>query len=281
MFGFLTKKDGDRAGTGFQAVSAPIGQRGICAYCGSIKSGSFVQCNNCGFQPIKADDLAQSILLNEGMLGQRFERAVLEMQRGRFIKFSDEKYSFLDEKIAEVKRALSLDSPSYKNRQLSEDNMRNAAQTIILHFNEIIDAHPAFFSNETVSIQKTFAILAFFLLDEAKKRAVDEGERAFMSMFYKNRMIFLVNFHSLHHKLGRSPLEFNQCYLELHEHLSTLVDFDEVAKYGLYEWMRIVGTAFVMNDNMAAIQSLEDSTCPDGIAPIASALISEPHGWPR
>jgi hypothetical protein len=45
-----------------------IGRRGICMLCGTIKSGSYVACNECGFQPLSDQDLSIALILNEASM---------------------------------------------------------------------------------------------------------------------------------------------------------------------------------------------------------------------
>jgi len=275
MFDLFKKKNKKIAAIDHPTVTARIGRRGICAFCGSIKSGSFVQCNACGFQPINHDDLAQSLLLNENTLRDGFDLAVLEMQRGKIIKFGEDRYKSADAEIDDVRRMLALDSPRFKTRQQSEDLMRTAAQLLALSFPEIVKTDSAFFGSRVVSKQKSFAISAFFFLYEIKKHAHDEHEKVFIHKFFRNRVVFFINFHAMHTALGRDALEFNQRFLEDFEHLSTIVDFNEVGKYGIEEWLRVVGTAFVMNDNVAAIQALAKTERRSGIAPIVCSLLGK------
>ena len=96
-----------------------IGRRGICMLCGMIKSGSYVACEECGFQPSSDQDLAIAVMLNEASV-RNFEQIANAIRSGQLPEFTDKDIQKFIGTAAEARRTTGLGGPQYYTRAKTE-----------------------------------------------------------------------------------------------------------------------------------------------------------------
>lgn len=111
------KPEGPIATSSFRA-----GRRGICALCGAIKSGSFVECQDCHFLPIGENDLVVAFALNEDILGSQFESFAFSVRSGEkpVLPQTDHDQILTQIRTSNLRKVLGFDQPIHVRRYHSE-----------------------------------------------------------------------------------------------------------------------------------------------------------------
>jgi len=87
--------------------------------CGMIKSGSYVACEECGFQPSSDQDLAIAVMLNEASV-RNFEQIANAIRSGQLPEFTDKDIQKFIGTAAEARRTTGLGGPQYYTRAKTE-----------------------------------------------------------------------------------------------------------------------------------------------------------------
>jgi hypothetical protein len=104
-----------------------IGRRGICMLCGTIKSGSYVACQECGFQPTSDEELAIAVMLNEASV-RNFEQIANAIRSGQLPEFTDKDIQKFIGTAAEARRTTGLGGPQYYTRAKTESLLTLSVQ---------------------------------------------------------------------------------------------------------------------------------------------------------
>ena len=106
-----------------------MGRRGVCIRCGELKSGSFVDCPLCGYEPVSEEDLAHSLALNEAEQGSNFEHLALSVKLGATPQLSAPDLLKIINVIRSenLERMLGRDSTHYLQQEKMENAVLSAA----------------------------------------------------------------------------------------------------------------------------------------------------------
>ncbi len=95
--------------------------------CGTIKSGSTVPCEECGFQPISDEEVAIALMLNEAG-ARNFSQIADTIKAGGQLQYKDEDIQKFLGAAAEARRMLGLQQDRYCTRAKTEDLLAFSAK---------------------------------------------------------------------------------------------------------------------------------------------------------
>lgn len=171
--------------------SPRIGRRGICIVCGSIKSGSFVPCEECGFQPNSEQDLTIATMLNEASV-RNFDQLALDIRSGHrpIIRPED-----VESRIAsgrEARRMLGPISSQVQSRIITEGMLQSATAFMLGGIDKTINM----ITPERISALSREAIVAIIGISTRNSliEIAPKSEKQFIrKIFAKRIMIECIN----------------------------------------------------------------------------------------
>jgi hypothetical protein len=165
-----------------------IGRRGICMLCGTIKSGSYVACEECGFQPISNEELTIAVMLNEASV-RNFEQIANAIRSGQLPEFTDKDIQKFIGTAAEARRTTGPGGPQYFTRAKTESlltlSVQVAAQGMSNTIAKIVPGELIELSKE-----RMLAVLGGMIKSELIRRA-PVSERDFIKRFFGKRLVLM------------------------------------------------------------------------------------------
>jgi len=168
------------------STSPRIGRRGICMVCGSIKSGSYVPCEECGFQPITDEDLAISLMLNEANVAN-LDQIALGLKSGRRSAFERGDIEKFITSSSDARRMLGLKGDRYDTRMRTESLLSYSVEVAVSMVSEVI-AQVKLGDLPTLSRERILAVLGIMLRAELIGRA-PRSEKTFIRRFFGKRLV--------------------------------------------------------------------------------------------
>jgi len=166
-----------------------IGRRGICMLCGTIKSGSYVACEECGFQPISDEELAIAVMLNEATV-RNFEQIANAIRSGQLPEFTDKDIQKFIGTAAEARRTTGLGGPQCYTRAKTESlltlSVQVAAQGMSNTITKIVPGELIVL----LSKERMLAVLGGMIKSELIRRA-PVSERDFIKQFFEKRLVLM------------------------------------------------------------------------------------------
>jgi hypothetical protein len=163
-----------------------IGRRGICILCGTIKSGSYVPCEECGFLPHSDRELAIALMLNEKGV-RNFQQIADAIKSGQLPEPSDNDIQKFIGAAAEVRRTTGLGGPKYYTRAKTEDlltfSVKVATQVMSNTIAKIVPG-----GLKEISKERMLAICGKIIKSELLKLAPDR-EKEFIERFFGKRLV--------------------------------------------------------------------------------------------
>jgi hypothetical protein len=165
-----------------------IGRRGICMLCGTIKSGSYVPCEDCGFQPTSDEDLAIATMLNEASI-QNFDQIARGIKSGETPEFKDKDIEKFIRTSPEVRRMLGLQQALYYTRAKTESLLTYSVQVAAQGMSETI-AKSLPGEIKGLSQERMLAVLGGMMQGELIRLA-PMSEKDFIKRFFGKRLVLM------------------------------------------------------------------------------------------
>jgi hypothetical protein len=192
LLGYLEgTPDNPEAATAAPPSHAPddttrIGRRGICMLCGTLKSGSFDICEECGFQPLSDEEIAIALMLNEASM-RNFEQVVGAIKSGQLPEFKKEDFQKFMGAVPGVRRMIGLQHGRYRTRAKTEDlltfSVKVATQVMSNTIAKIVPG-----GLKEISKERMLAICGRMIKKELLKLAPD-SEKEFIERFFGKRLV--------------------------------------------------------------------------------------------
>jgi hypothetical protein len=164
------------------------GRRGICMLCGTIKSGSYVPCEECGFQPISDEELAIAVMLNETSV-QNFEQISRSIKSGQIPEYNDKDIEKCIGTSTEARRVLGLQQARYYTRAKTESLLTYSVQVAAQGMSETI-AKIGTGELKGLLKERMLAVLGEMIKDELIRRA-PVSEKEFIKCFFGKRLVLM------------------------------------------------------------------------------------------
>jgi Resolvase, N terminal domain len=182
-----------------------LGRRGICVLCGTMKSGSIVQCQECGFMPTSDAQLVMALMLNEAQMGN-FEQFVNAIKSGARPEFSEQDIQKVAETLPELRRMIGLQSPQDYTRELTERFLTDAVGMATHGLADTI-THGVPGELSELSKERMLVVLGCIIKDQLLRRA-PVGERNFIERVFGKRLALMSKHSGLPALAGVLQVEF-------------------------------------------------------------------------
>jgi hypothetical protein len=165
-----------------------IGRRGICMLCGTLKSGSFDTCEECGFQPSSDQEIAIALMLNEASV-RNFEQVVGAIKSGQLPDFKKEDFERFMGAVPHVRRMIGLQDGRYRTRAKTEGLL---TLSVKMSTEVLSDTITKMFPGavKEISKERILAIFGKMIKRELLKLAPD-SEKNFIERFFRKRLALM------------------------------------------------------------------------------------------